>query len=147
MGVFRAGDKNKGYVKVYSKQGGANWSTMQEIDGKGNWNRFGFSVDLSNSGSIMAITSRNRTAFVYQLSGSTSQYEEIFSEDCKAREVAVSPDGSVIDRLMLHLNCLKNIPKNGIFSIELYHDIKFKIENFVIGTQVVIFEKFEVLFC
>ena len=96
MGVFRAGDKNKGYVKVYSKQGGANWSTMQEIDGKGNWNRFGFSVDLSNSGSIMAITSLNRTAFVYELSDSTSQYEEIFSEDCKAREVAVSSNGKVI---------------------------------------------------
>jgi len=98
VGVSRGGDKNKGYVKVYSKQGGANWSTMQHIDGKGNWNRFGFSVDLSEDGSIMAITSRNRTAYVYQLSTTSSipEYEEIFDEGCNAREVAVSPDGSVV---------------------------------------------------
>jgi len=96
VGAFRGGDKNKGYVKLYSKQGGANWSTMQQIEGKANWNRFGFSVDLSEDGSILAITSLNQTAYVYQFSDSSSEYEEIFDEDCTAQEVAVSPDGSVI---------------------------------------------------
>ena len=84
-----------GYVRLYNKSG-TSWSMIQQINGTTSYDYFGWSLDLSNDGSVLAVTSYNGAARVYELFGSPSLYTLLAAaDDIDAWEVAVSGDGSV----------------------------------------------------
>ena len=87
--------KWSGYVRLYGRDG-TDWNMFQQLD-DGDQNHFGWSVDLSYDGSMLAITTHRRVVYMYELSNSTFLYDLVYTTpDINAWEVSVSGDGSTV---------------------------------------------------
>jgi len=92
---------------------------------------FGHLIDLSDDGSTLVTTSSNvYTIYIYELASSSSLYELLDTKDYRARQVAVSGDGSIIGFTAENEGCRvyerleqKGIPIDGAWtSVALNND-------------------------
>ena len=88
---------NTGFVRLYSKDG-TDWNMFEQINGTtGQSGYFGWSLDLSFDGSVLAVSAWQRAVYMYALSNITSVYELLHTTgDINAYEVSVSGDGSAV---------------------------------------------------
>ena len=86
-----------GFVRLYIKNG-TDWNMSQQINGPAiSNNRFGWSLDLSDDGSLLVVGARDWAVYMYELSNITSDYNWLFTTDfVNAAEVCVSGDGSTV---------------------------------------------------
>ena len=99
------GDANNitdaGYAKLYARSG-TDWNMIQQIYGTrppswANSGNFGYSLDLSHDGSMLAITENGGAVYMYEYSNITFLYELFHTiNDISAREVSVSGDGMAV---------------------------------------------------
>jgi len=89
------GVSGAGFVRLYSKDG-TDWNMFQQINGPPvSYGEFGWSVDLSDDGSTLVVSTADGAVSIFQLSNVTSEYELIHTTaDINAAEVCVSGDGS-----------------------------------------------------
>ena len=88
---------NAGYARLYAKSG-TDWNVFQSINGTQSFGYFGYSLDLSHDGSMLAISAEYGRVYMYELSSSSFLYELLHTtDDISAYEVSVSGDGMVVD--------------------------------------------------
>ena len=84
------------YVRLYARSG-TEWNMIQQINRTRSSDDFGWSLDLSHDGSMLAISTLYDAVYMYKLSTSSFLYELVHTTDnIDAREISVSGDGMVV---------------------------------------------------